>query len=468
MTHRTLAARLAAALADELAPRVPERTPGQAWGVFDGERLVRVHGEGDAARDPGGTAFRIASCTKSFTAAAALLLADDGVLDLDEPLAEALDVPLRILGDAEHGGDHGGGPAPTVRDALAMRAGFPTDDPWADRQESLDDAAFARMLGAGVRTIWPAGIRFEYSNLGYAIVGRIIGLRAGMPYRRVVETRLLEPLGLTGTGFEATATAIRGHRRGPDGWEQLPFSGPGAFSPIGGLFSTVADLTRWAGALAGSDAAGVLPDGLGERMQRPETRVVDGPAGAGEWYGLGLTIRTDPAGRRLIGHSGGYPGFAARMEWEAGSRVGAVAFENAGYTGLAIPVRAAFDAVLPPTAGEWRSPDAPGYPAWPETVAAAERVRDALAGGALPDRALLDDCVDADAPLDRRASALAELIAEIGGVEELGGLEHRTPAHAAWVMRGPRGGIRCELLMTPLAETRVQRLHLALEQPTAG
>ncbi|TPX05857.1 beta-lactamase family protein, partial [Schumannella luteola] len=129
-------------------------------------------------------------------------------LDLEQPLAEALDVPLRMIGRPTS--------APTVRDALAMRAGFPTDDPWGDRQESLSDDDFAALLSEGVRMAWPAGRRYEYSNLGYAIVGRIIALRAGMPYRRFVETRLLAPLGLRGTGYtEAVGDAVTGYRPGP-------------------------------------------------------------------------------------------------------------------------------------------------------------------------------------------------------------------------------------------------------------
>ena len=209
---------LAQALRERLGPRVGLVSPAQVWAVFDGAELVQLSGQGALPSDPGRTAFRIASCTKSFTAAAALLLEADGILDLDEPLADALDVPLALLGDV-------GGAAPTVRDALAMRAGFPTDDPWADRQESLTDDAFGRILTAGVRMMWPAGERFEYSNLGYAIVGRILALRAGMPFRRVVEARLLEPLGLTRTGFDdAMGDTATGHRRGPDGWEPVSYT----------------------------------------------------------------------------------------------------------------------------------------------------------------------------------------------------------------------------------------------------
>jgi len=456
-------ASLVAALAAELQPRLGERSPAQAWGVFEGDRLVHAAAGGDEVRLPGQTAFRIASCTKSFTAASALLLADDGLLDLDEPLEDALDVPLRFIDDV-------GGATPTIRDALAMRAGFPTDDPWADRQESLDHDEFGRMLGAGIRVMWPAGTRYEYSNLGYAIVGRIIGLRAGTPYRRVVETRLLEPLGLGGTGFDssvpAAGGAIPGYRRAPDGWERLPFTAPGAFSPIGGLFSTVDDLARWCGALAqAGELAGLLPRELTERMQQPVQVVSGDPTGSGPWlaYGLGLLVRADAAGRRFIAHSGGYPGFSSHMTWETASGVGAVAFENATYAGVTPAVRAAMDAVFGSEAGV--EPDAGEATPWPETVRAAERLRSELAQGSLHDDGF-DSCVGLDRPFEWRRADLAELIESIGGVTGAGELTHRTPAHAAWTLRGPRGAIRCGILMTPLADIRVQRLDLALDQPS--
>jgi CubicO group peptidase (beta-lactamase class C family) len=454
--------RLTSELRAVLDERLGEIAPAHAWGVFARGELAQVRGSGDAAERPASTAFRIASCTKSFTAAAALLLAEEGALDLDEPLADALDVPLRILGP--DGAARGAGAAPTVRDALAMRAGFPTDDPWGDRQEPLSDAAFAGLLAGGVRAIWPAGSRYEYSNLGYAIVGRIIGLRAEMPYRRVVETRLLTPLGLTGTGFDSSiGEAITGHRRGPDGWEPLPFSAPGAFSPIGGLFSTVTDLSRWAGVLSGAIAADqVLPGRLAELMRHPHTPIAGDPAGEGPWrsYGLGLMVGSDGAGRLFVGHSGGYPGFTTRMEWEQGSGVGAVVFENATYTSLTPVVQAAFARAFGSPDAAPAEPNAPAFAPWPETVEAAERVRTALAAGLLPDAALFDPCVALDVPLSRRAAAVAELVERIGGVDIVGELEHETPARARWQLRGPRGVLEVRILMTPTAVPRVQKLDV--------
>ncbi|MFT4029877.1 MAG: serine hydrolase domain-containing protein [Protaetiibacter sp.] len=452
-----LSGRLATELGAQLDERLAGIAPAHAWGVFAGGELVRVHGSGNAAERPASTAFRIASCTKSFTAAATLLLAEEGSLDLDEPLADALDVPLTLIGPA--------GPPPTVRDALAMRAGFPTDDPWADRQESLSDDDFGRLLTRGVRLARPAGSGYEYSNLGYAIVGRILALRAGMPYLRLVETRLLGPLGLTGTGFDrAVPHPITGYRPGPDGWEALPFSAPGAFSPIGGLFSTVTDLARWCGVLSGAIDTEALPHGLVERMRHPQTPVLGDVAGSGPWqaYGLGLVVRADGAGRHFIGHSGGYPGFTTRMEWEQSSRVGAVVFENATYTSLTPVVHAAFAAAFGSPDAAPAAPLRPAVVPWPEAVAAAERLRTALAAGSLGEAALLDPCVDLDVPLERRRARLAELLTAIGGVIELGAIEHETPAQAAWELHGPRGVLRCRILLTPVAEPRVQKLDVTL------
>ncbi len=65
-----------------------------------------------------------------------------------------------------------------------MTAGFPTDDPWGDRQQGLPLADFdALIAGGGVRCCWAPGTRFEYSNLGYALLGRIIATVTGQRVR---------------------------------------------------------------------------------------------------------------------------------------------------------------------------------------------------------------------------------------------------------------------------------------------
>jgi D-alanyl-D-alanine-carboxypeptidase/D-alanyl-D-alanine-endopeptidase len=210
--------------------------PGLAYGVvIDGE-LVHTAGLGE--RDLGGpppdagTVFRIASMTKSFTASAVLALRDDGALRLDD-LAEAHVPELRDWPAASPDAAR-----ISVRHLLTMTAGFPTDDPWGDRQQGLPLDDFAAFLARGVRFNWAPGTRFEYSNLGFAILGRLITAVTGVAYPDYIRDRLLRPLGMTRTGFEAadfnlaaepaSGGLARGYRRAPGGWSQVPFEPCGA------------------------------------------------------------------------------------------------------------------------------------------------------------------------------------------------------------------------------------------------
>src|SRR5690606_17840513 len=133
-------------------------------------------------------------------------------------------------------------------------------------------------------------------------------------------------------------------------------------------------------------------------------------------------VRADGRGRLFVGHSGGYPGFTTRMEWEQGSQLGAVVFENATYTGLTGLTQAVFSAAFGAPEAMPAEPTPPVFAPWPETVAAAEAARAAFASGVLPDAELLDDCVALDPPPERPAAALAVLVARIGCCTTVGQL----------------------------------------------
>ena len=112
-----------------------EVAPGVSYGVTYRGKLIHAGGYG-VTRD-GGTLphsqsiFRIASMTKSFAAAAVLLLRDEGQLDLDEPITTYLPEMSAVRLPSSDS------PALTLRLMLTMSPGFPTDDPWADRQEAM-------------------------------------------------------------------------------------------------------------------------------------------------------------------------------------------------------------------------------------------------------------------------------------------------------------------------------------------
>src|SRR5690606_5571985 len=121
----------------------------------------------------------------------------------------------------------------TIRMLLTMSGGLPTDDPWGDRQEAMTASEFDALLAAGLSFDSIPGTGFTYSNLGYAVLGRVIETASGRDYRRFVRERLLDPLGLTRTAFEFDRytgdEAALGARHLDGQWQYVPFSGPGAF-----------------------------------------------------------------------------------------------------------------------------------------------------------------------------------------------------------------------------------------------
>ncbi|TDW28457.1 serine hydrolase domain-containing protein [Cryobacterium psychrophilum] len=450
--------------------------PSLAWGTFDRSGLVRFGsaGLGQDGTVPGSnTAYRIASCTKSFTAATVLALRDAGKLSLDDPVTRFVPafacVPLPSV-DA---------PVPTVRMLLTMSAGLPTDDPWADRQEALSVEAFDSLLQRGLTFESIPGTRFAYSNLGFALLGRVIEQASGRGYRDVVNELFLEPLRLTGTGWDASVSASGGVAVGTrwldTDWHALPFSSPGAFSPIGGLFSTVTDLSRWAAWLAAAhDATGVEePNSPLSRASRREMQqayrfvptLPQHPTG----YGFGLFVEQYARTGTVVSHSGGYPGFSAHMRWSTTGGHGIVAFGNATHSRLSVATTQAFDLLH-------AAATPPPVTVLPATRAAQRSLNDLIRQWSDDSaRAIFAPNVALDDYFDRRQAALARAVERVGGLDpapsstddpgrvlDAGELSNG-PAHLVWHVPGRAGRLRVEIRLTPEHPPRVQTLTIAAD-----
>ena len=165
----------------------PERhCPTLVWGVIVDGRLAATGTVGDVAHR---TVYRIASMTKSFSAAATLQLRDAGVLRLDDRASDHAR-ELRAL-------DRFDAAPITIRDLLAMTSGLPTDDPWADRHLDLTDERFDRIITDGPVFARSTGDSFEYSNFGYAILGRVVHRATG---HRIQETSRSDCWGRSASG----------------------------------------------------------------------------------------------------------------------------------------------------------------------------------------------------------------------------------------------------------------------------
>jgi CubicO group peptidase (beta-lactamase class C family) len=465
-----------------------------------------VHAAGFGERYLGGprpdaeTVFRIASMTKSFTASVILALRDDGVLKLDDP-AEAYVPELRgwppVSADSV---------PVSLRHLLTMTAGFPTDDPWGDRQQGLPLDEFGKFLSGGVRFNWAPGTRFEYSNLGYAILGRVITAVTDAAYQDYIRDRLLRPLGMTRTGFEAAefdAPALaRGYRRvkgdgvGAGGWSEVELDPYGAFAPMGGVFSCVRDLARWVAGFSAAFPPGDPEAGGPHPVRRATRREMQLPQVLTGWdqparfpgdtapvpsaYGFGLFVEDHPVLGRLVSHSGGYPGFGSNMRWHPASGTGVIALGNGTYAAMTALAARLLETVMrhrePPLNGYGvalapvGAEAAQGAAPWPETLAARDAVSGLLRSWDDAEAArLFSPNVAQDVPFGERRQVIALIRERIGEFRDDDGRrrEFDTPAHCRWWLAGERGVVQAQIQLNPERPPRVQSLTLAVP-PAAG
>jgi CubicO group peptidase (beta-lactamase class C family) len=293
------------------------------------------------------TVYRIASMTKSFTAATVLSLRDEGSLRLDDPIAEHVPELAGLRAPEQDS------PAITIRHLLTMSGGMSTDDSWGDRQLDIDADALNGLFRAGATFAHTTGVAMQYSNYGYAMLGRLIENVTGEPYDSVVTERLLAPLKMTRTAFRQSdlpadsVIAFPHHRVGEElVRDNSGLLAHGGFGAMGGLWSTLSDLARWVHFLADAfpgrsdDDASPLSQASRREMQQvhrayepPDVRLSDdGKVRVVDvGYGMGLEIFSHTKLGKVPTHSGGLPGYGSNMRWSTDRGVGVVTLANVTY-----------------------------------------------------------------------------------------------------------------------------------------
>lgn len=318
---------------------------GQFSGVVaiakDGERIFQgAYGEADASRGIANTIetrFPIASMAKMLTAVAVLQLIDRGRLGLSDPLTRFVpEYPARI------------GSAVTVRHLLTHSSGIELDDhvPFnrqVQRARSVEEMLQAQLdhlenMNQGPPDRFELAEGFDYTNEGFDLLGLIVARATGQSWRDYLREHILEPVGMSGTGFshdESDGRLAVGYTRGsnqPDGRrrDNRDLLSPLA-RPSGNMYSTAGDMLRFLEAIR---TRALLGDEIAREATSPQIPwggIVD------VHYGYGFQI-IDADGVRYFGHGGSQPGVSTRGYIYPESAVTVVVLSN--YEDAAVHVAA--------------------------------------------------------------------------------------------------------------------------------
>jgi CubicO group peptidase (beta-lactamase class C family) len=327
--------------------------PGLAYGIVVDGKLAITGNYGYTDIDKkipvtSSSVFRIASMSKSFTAMAILKLRDEGKLRLDDP-AELYIPELKGLkyptADA---------PLINIRHLLTHGAGFPEDNPWGDRQLADSDMELSELINKQISFSNPPGIAYEYSNLGFAMLGRIITKVSGKQYQQYIKENIWLPLGMKSAEWEYAnvppAKLAHGYRWLNDKWneeELLHDKADGSWGSMGGMLSSVEEFASYMSlhlsAWPPSDLMETGPvrrssvremhhpwrfNGMNSRYRYPAGRT----CALVTAYGYGLGWSRDCEGKVFIAHSGGLPGFGSQWRIMPDYGMGIVSMANRTYS----------------------------------------------------------------------------------------------------------------------------------------
>lgn len=338
-----------------------KKFPGMAFGIVVDGRLLYAGNTGYtnlAEKIPVSSAslFRIASMSKSFTAMAILKLREEGKLRLDDAASRYIPVlkDMSLLAaDA---------PPITIRDLLTHSAGFPEDNPWGDRQLDITHDVFTAMLQRGISFSNVPGVTYEYSNMGFAMLGEIIRVVSGLPYQEYITENVLLPLGMTHTVWEYTkappSLLAHGYRWLNDNWQEEALLHDGVYGAMGGLITSIEDFSKYiafhlsAWPPRNDKETGPVKRSAVREMQQvwrlsSLVNITGGRAGAVvNGYGYGLGISKDTEGKVYVGHSGGLPGFGSQWRVMPDYGIGVVVFANLTYAATGAINQAVLDTLI--------------------------------------------------------------------------------------------------------------------------
>jgi CubicO group peptidase (beta-lactamase class C family) len=341
------------------------------------------------------------------------------------------------------------------------------------------------LIRAGIPFSNAPGVAYEYSNFGFAILGRIVANVADpsdsprtAAYTRYIREQVLTPFGMTSTTLEPSEVPAdrlaHGYRWEDGQWKNEPLLANGSFGSMGGMLTTLSDLGKYVGAFLaswpprdGAEDAPILRSSLREMQQvaRTAPSIVSRNGDAVQLnsggYGYGLRISQNCQFPTIVAHGGGLPGFGTLMQWMPEYGVGIIAFGNRTYTGWARTFDAAI-AALARTGGLQSRTIEPSP--------ALSAARDAVAGlvvkwdDTVADR-IASQNLFLDQSKDRRRAAIDAFRAQVGRCAAGSGFDRVENAlRGVWTMNCERGRLRVAITLAPTNPPTVQFLAVTAAQ----
>jgi CubicO group peptidase (beta-lactamase class C family) len=314
-----------------------DRVGSVTIGVVAGPKLVwtRSYGLADMERKLPATrdsVYRIGSITKQFTALMLLQLVEDGKVRLSDPVEKYFPEVRMVKDRLPHA------PPITLAQLATMTSGLAREPEDLPKYLVGPVAQWEKVLIAALphtKYDLEPDTQYQYSNIGYAILGAALGRAAATPYTTWVQQRILNPLQMKATMFEPNAaianTLTKGYEIDRSG--NVSFDAPlrehagrGYKVPNGALYTTIDDLARFVSFELGEGPSSVLPKDVWEANL---TRVNSSNGDLSSAYGIGFMLNrrgTDV----YLGHSGSVAGYAAQAMVHRASKTGVIVLRNAG------------------------------------------------------------------------------------------------------------------------------------------
>lgn len=468
---RSIAPRLQQLIEDHARER---NIPGVAYGLVVDEELLISGSTGLINIEqnvPASTsaAFRIASMTKSFTAMAILRLMEEGRLSLSDPASRYIPemASMRYLSkDA---------PAITIENLLTMTAGFPEDNPWGDRQLDEPDQYLQDLVSEGISFSNVPAYTYEYSNTGYAMLGKIVSQVSGMSYQEYIRQHIFVPLGMEHTYWEydrvPAGQLVIGYRWEDESWRQEPMLHDGSYGAMGGLITSIEDFSKYIGFHLSAwpprnDAEnGPIRRSSVRAMQTPQfarlnangTDFSGKPCPQLSGYGYGLRSTEFCNGLRQVGHGGALPGFGSNYQFFPEYGVGLMAFGNLTYTSP-WPYAAIGELLFETLALQPQQLPVSAILAHRQ----AQLVEWIQQGGQELESEIFAENFFLDRSRENRRKEIEAMLEEAGTIREIGTMEPENQLRGSFPMEGDQETVEVFFTLSPESDPKIQQLVLSL------